>query len=99
MNEEPHRPGAGRPGPTASPGVAADIMGGILVVFGILIMGLSGLCVGVVFLGRLLRLLHGSPGDIVDLLDSDIVIAGIPLAFGFLFFWLGRRIQKGASKR
>lgn len=68
-------------------------MGSIFLVFGILVMGLSGLCTGVYLISILPAAWNGSPGDFLNVLGLGAVVGGTPFVVGLLFFWIGRRMR------
>ena len=70
---------------------AARFFGGLLMTFGVLIGGLSGLCT-VVFLGFSLS----TPGD-RSMLPLVVLIGGPPIAVGLALFFGGRHLwRRGA---
>lgn len=97
MSDDPRLPtsDSSQPAPPASS--AARVMGGIFLVFGILVMGLSGLCSGVFLISGLATPSGGSLGNSLELLRLVAIIGGIPFVVGLFFFWLGRRMRKNAA--
>lgn len=78
---------------------ASRVMGGIFLVIGLLVMGLSGLCTGVCLISTLPEMTRGSADNFLTMLGAGAVIGGIPFAFGVLFFWLGRKMRSGNTRR
>lgn len=98
MSEPVPNPSVDAPEPAAPGSNASRVMGGILLVIGILVMGLSGLCTGACLIIALPEMARGSAENFFTMLGAGAVIGGIPFAFGFLFFWLGRRMRKAADQ-
>lgn len=94
MSDDQHEPAAARAHTAPPASNAARIMGGILYVFGILVMGLSGLCTGIFFIAQVPETLNGSPGNVLTMLGVIAVVGGIPFAVGFVLFWFGRKMRQ-----
>lgn len=78
----------------------SKLFGGILIGCGIVIAGLSGLCLLVVggsFLAEFGS--DGGAGEFLSFLPTALIFAGVPLAAGVGMFFLGRHLIRRADEQ
>lgn len=86
MSQEEERTGS-------SPGPAKRLFGALLIAAGFLIAGLSGLCSLGIFIASLASL-RSSVLSFIGLLQTTLVIGGMPFAMGVGLILLGRAMRK-----
>lgn len=97
MSDDQRKTASDNTHPVSLASSAARVMGGIFLVFGFLVMTLTGLCTGVAVFLMLPATMNESPASFLSAFGMIALFGGIPFIVGLALFWLGRRMRQGTA--